>query len=231
MSILQRKSFYPLPPSIYPLPILDPAPAYETTTAREHGARLPKDVEFYRSRTFNDTVLPSVQSGEKDIYPRHGIGAYTTPYYRRDSKGFRAPYTQPAYVDQEYIARDQWRRSMGVDRLGASVSSWAHPASRANYRDGPLSNFRQPAGRPVSQGYGGSTVGQLQNTNSQPIDVGPSAENRPWTSPEQERAAYEAANRDRQRTAILGDPLLVDPLANAYRKSRTVYKRAYGKSR
>lgn len=27
---------------------------------------------------------------------------------------------------------------------------------------------------------------------------------------------------------ILADPLLADPIANAYRKSRTVYKRSYG---
>jgi hypothetical protein len=40
----------------------------------------------------------------------------------------------------------------------------------------------------------------------------------------QERAGFDT-------TAIASDPFLADPLANANRKSRTVYKRSFGKSR
>jgi hypothetical protein len=241
----KRNSFYPLPPSLYPRPILDPAPAYETAYASEHCAQLPKDRDFYRSRTLNPEVMPpdATVADNTVIYPRHGKGAYTLPYYRRDSKGFRTSYAQKSFVDQEYIARDQWRRSQTMDRLGASVQTWAHPSSRPNYRDGPLGNTRgYSIDAKLGTDYRGAmTARALASANGRSMDVGPVRADRPNTalSPaEQARqecydqlAATQAATRRQQRTAILGDPLLVDPLSNSYRKSRTVYKRSFGQCR
>lgn len=61
------------------------------------------------------------------IYPRHGTGQFTAPYYRRDSKGYRRPFEQPVHVDENYSA------TKDVSGLVASGIQWSHPSSRPKY--------------------------------------------------------------------------------------------------
>lgn len=133
-----RRSFYPLPPSVYPVPSVDPCPAMETTYSHNHCAHTLRDSDFYRSRTFNPassraqapfspTATGQLAHAAQGIYPKHGIGQYVIPYYRRDSKGFRRPFTQPASVDEQYSA------TRDLSGLAQSGWQWAHPSSRAPY--------------------------------------------------------------------------------------------------
>mmetsp|Transcript_21704 Transcript_21704/g.30652 ORF Transcript_21704/g.30652 Transcript_21704/m.30652 type:complete len:210 (+) Transcript_21704:71-700(+) len=207
----QRRSFYPLPPSIYPRPILDPAPAYQTSYSRAHSQNQPNDSYFFRSRTFHDDspVDPALkQTAGRDIYPKHGESGYNLPYYRIDSKGFRATYAQPPYVDDYYMRKTQWMKEQS---LRNSQLTWAHPNSMPNYRDGPL------ASRPWTS-----------PSPSQQCALPPASPSNAAASQEFDALAKEEI---RQRNAILNDPLLMDPLANAYRKNRTVYRRAFGMCR
>jgi hypothetical protein len=205
-----RRSFYPLPPSLYPRPILDPAPAYETSYGAEFGGAAARTTNqlYFRSRTFNDytPVDPALKPNmQRDIYPKHGEASYNLPYYRRDSKGFRVQYSQPTYVDDHYLRKTAWKKEQA---LRQSLNMWAHPSSVPNYRDGPLRS--RPNTVPAS-------------SSQQQAD--------PQFTAELERRRVMEAEERKQRNAILNDPLLVDPLANAYRKPRTTYKRAFGHCR
>ena len=60
------------------------------------------------------------------IYPRHGIGQFVAPYYRRDSKGFRRPFTQPPHVDDTYTARREIAGGSSAT-LARSGFQLAHP--------------------------------------------------------------------------------------------------------
>jgi len=120
----------------------------ETTYGHNHCAHSVRDADFFRSRTLNqqsakavteralrtgqlsggNEVKPTVdQQSEAGIYPRHGTGQFVTPYYRRDSTGFRRPFTQPAHVDDTYTA------TMDLGKLERGGLQWAHPSSRPTY--------------------------------------------------------------------------------------------------
>lgn len=218
MTTSSRRTFYPLPPSLYPRPLLDPAPAYETSYGKEFGATKPSEELFFRSRTYNDMtpVDPAMKpNARRDIYPKHGEGGYNLPYYRRDSKGFRVPYTQPTYVDDYYLRKTAHTKEASLTR---SLNQWAHPSSVPNYRDGPL--VRTGRSRP-----------QTSTTFEEYYGSSPTAAQTQQIDQDTQRRQIMAEEERRQRNAILNDPLLVDPLSNAFRKSRTVYKRSFGSCR
>jgi len=189
------------PPSIYPLPIVDPAPALQTTYAFYHGSHPPRDREFFRTRTMNpllaNTYVPWTDANE--IYPQHGTGSYTLPYYRKDSQGFRRPYTQPAEVDVVYDENVSMRRTRSLQNERVSPS-WAHPSSRPNYR---------------------AATGRTIMTS--PPEVSLAA-----TEPSLRTLRPSTQSRATQ-PLIPEDPSLRDPVMNAYSRSRTVYKRSFGK--
>lgn len=218
MTTHTRRSFYPLPPSIYPRPVLDPAPAYQTSYGREFGNTRNEEL-FFRSRTYNDdTPIEPNPNARRDIYPKHGEAGYNLPYYRRDSKGFRVSYVQPTYVDDHYLRKTAWKKEASLQN---SINMWSHPSSVPNYRDGPMAAQRGGRQRPQTsatfeQYYGGAPNPEFTDEIARQEAM--------------RRAAVEQEER-MQRNAILNDPLLVDPLANAVRKSRTVYKRAFGSCR
>lgn len=333
-SASSRRSFYPLPPSVYPVPNVDPCPALETTYGHNHCAHTLRDSDFYRSRTFNPassraqapfspTATGQLANAPQGIYPKHGIGQYVIPYYRRDSKGFRRPYTQPAQVDEQYSA------TRDLSGLAQSGWQWAHPSSRASYRysarqsgepggalfhpasphsahagmhrgTGALyvDTLRSRSAREVAQGLQlahtqrieqeqswaqprrSSPQGQSQGATMRPQSAYPApggfrsgaatgsfgnsaslshsgstprlepyytddVRNQPPPGAEIEVEEQQpmAANgygsvrspssafgygEEKRSATPLNDPLLDDPLANAKRKARTVYKRAYG---
>jgi len=165
-SASSRRSFYPRPPSAYPMPLVDPCPALETTYGHSHCSHSLRDEHHFRSRTLNEHSetaralhsagavgfgglgAPGVPQGDgsfgrlggpgtapslalahasQGIYPKHGTGNFVTPYYRRDSTGFRRPYAQPTHVDDTYTARKD------LSPLVQSGFQLAHPQSRPTY--------------------------------------------------------------------------------------------------
>jgi hypothetical protein len=135
-SATSRRSFYPLPPSVYPQPLVDPCAAFETTYGHSHCQHAVANDEFFRARTLNPQsaarlaqtqLQPQLANAAQGIYPRHGTGQFVIPYYRRDSKGYRRPFEQPVYVDENYSA------TKDVSGLIASGFNWSHPSSRPKY--------------------------------------------------------------------------------------------------
>jgi hypothetical protein len=131
-----RRSFYPLPPSVYPQPLVDPCAAFETTYGHNHCAHTVRDDEFFRSRTLNPassgrqlqtSASPSIANAAQGIYPRHGTGQFVLARYYRDSKGFRRPFEQPVHVDENYSS------TKDVSGLVQSGYNWSHPSSRPTY--------------------------------------------------------------------------------------------------
>jgi len=230
-----RSTFYPLPPSAYPKPLIDPCPSLETTYGHEHGAHSLSDVEHYRSRTLNDGIraatAPIPRGGFANIYPKHGIGQFTLPYYRRDSKGFRATYTQPQWVDQNYL-RDSEHRHCGLVNTG---SSWCHPSSRPVYatRTGVV------GGQTLGTSYRNSGLYDSRinvKPSTVPFEVYNKITGRDsindtiYYEKEDGQVLDQRELQSERQREVFGDPLKSNPLENAYRKSRTVYKRAYGLS-
>jgi len=236
--MLSRSSFYPLPPSTYPKPIVDPCPAYETTYGHEHCTHHPLH-DYYRSRTLGDEARAStgldISSGSRStIYPQHGTGQFTLPYYRKDSKGFRRPYTQPSHVDQNYLRISDWRRSQQLEQ----TIQFAHPSSKPGYRAQPTTlgggvtfntSYRHQlpyAPRHTSDPHSAELISSTLRRQA-------AAECSDGSDPQLSVNQVTGELRRptvRPESGILLDPLLADPIANAYRKPRTVYKRAYGLS-
>jgi hypothetical protein len=186
------KSFYG--GSMYTRPVGDTTRKMETTYSSAY-ARTEDGQGVYRERT---QTLPD--SNNPSIYPQHGNGGYVLPYSRVDSKGFRASYAQPQWVDQyradknAYMAEQEKMATMARQQDGnVATGTFSHPSS-------DLNNPAVPAAT------------QLQGEEQNPSLLRPDG-------------------TAGATTAIFTDPLLTDPLANAYRKSRTVYQRSYGKSR
>lgn len=196
---MATKSLYPAPPSVYPRPDNSQSAQYETSYSRDFVRKEPKDADFYRSRTLNTTTI--ADSNNPSTYPRHGNGGYSLPYYRRDSKGFRAPFVQPRWVDDYYVRKSEWKRSQEPPVLASQTmrpSQFAHSSSAPNM-PGPND---------------GASAQDMYGNGSNPSVVRPGDD-----------------SVDTLRRTILADPMLTDPLANAYRKSRTVYKRSFGACR
>lgn len=211
-----RKSFYPLPPSNYPVPIVDPDPAYLTTYGREHcnvGVD-PGNAQTFRVRTMNN--------GLQDTYCRHGTGNWQAPYYRTDSKGFRQTYQQEGHVDADYMNRSFGRRPYA---LAHSVAAFAHPKATAN----DFSQSRNVGGLKDLPGQPWTAALQTMKRTSTP----PSDTQQFIQTAREARTAQmeEEARRRAEAREIFGDPLLADPISNAHRKSRTVYQRAFGQCR
>lgn len=171
--------------SSYPIPILAPNKAMQTTYGREFcvedGAN-----QFARSRT--------MEQANTSIYPVHGTGTFQQPYYRRDSKGYRQTYAQSGDVDLDYASTRDERQTTAS--LNASLTTFAHPSSFQNY-PALAANERANLGR--------SEDAMEQFLQSRTQEMG--------------------------HTAILGDPMPLDHHANANRKPRTTYKRAFGQCR
>lgn len=90
------------------------------------------------------------------IYAQHGSGSYSVPYYRRDSKGYRKPYTQPSWVDSNWQRESDSRRYDKFLRLSAANTSLpvyskasytaAGPVFAANWRNsGVYSPYANPS--------------------------------------------------------------------------------------
>lgn len=276
-----RSSFYPLPPSVYPQPLVDPCAAFETSYGHSHCAHSVRDAEHFRSRTLNpassarqqqfSSTNGDIAHAAQGIYPRHGTGQFVAPYYRRDSKGFRKPYEQPVHVDEFYSA------TKDLSGLATSGLNWSHPSSRPTY-SASRSGSAAGAGATFTTSYRNSglfdatsthtsrvthQVGQhLQQTRAQTAALQQGgaavvAGRRFQSGPAQQQSVehefgygtgevadappsgadaypngYESnlsATQQATSRPITGDILLSDPIENAYRKPRTVYKRAYGK--
>lgn len=228
-----RATFYPLSPSIYPQPTFESSPSYETSYGQEFCTK--KNEDFFRSRTFSDDALNTTNKTSapfRDIYPRHGSSTFTLPYYRRDSKGFRRPYTQPSHVDNNYMNVREYLR-YETQQLTAQAQTNSSTASQSSYfsHPGASPNYRAQEDQVGGVRFGVSLRGSahyaprhtsdsvseslLRNSKSQPL---PTVDGFDPT-----------LDLSQKKTGFFNDPLLEDPLQNAYRMPRTTYKRAYGK--
>jgi hypothetical protein len=239
-----------------------------------HCAHTVRDDNFFRSRTLNplssgrtlqSSASPGLAHAAQGIYPRHGTGQFVIPYYRRDSKGFRRPFEQPAEIDQHYsvtksttglinggfqFAHPSSRPTYSASRAGSAQGAGA--TFSTSYRNSGLydatSNHTSRVARTVAEGLQFNRSQQLSQSSS----FGRSQSARPSTNqaapgefgfytgatadaPPAGVEAYEtyesnlAIEQPTIQRSMFGDPLLKDPLENAYRKPRTVYKRSFGK--
>jgi len=234
-----RRSLYPLPASSYPQPQFDPCPYYETTYGHEFASH--KCEDHYRSRTLSAEAQDFSGRGQQTmfqgIYPRHGTGQFSLPYFRRDSKGYRKSYTQPAHVDINYLRFTDYMRQQ---QLGGS---YAAPDNCSDNQQQPPQQQQQAysvrsevvGGVQFDAGNEKSPICQRRHT-SDPVTE-ELARSAGRCQPVQQQAEQPKPTYTQkiqalrtQHSASKLDPLLDDPLLNAYRKPRTVYKRSFGLS-